>query len=466
MITYALVFGPGIAIMLTHSLIYFISRMKYDRFKKINVNMNREKINGLTILVPVKGEPEEVILELTENIASAVKELSVNYEVIVVSDDPYDKIFNVKEKVEELAKKLGLKNFSFIIRTEGAKGRSGALSWGVLKARYGAVLIIDVDTKLEVGTLDRVVKCLELGYDACVCRWVGYTYRKTKLGIVLSKSMKYVVDVLYDGRSRLGLPIYPLGSGTAFKKETLLKVGLWDPNVVQDDMYIGTKLFKVGAKIAFLNDALIKVSVPSSFNAFRIQQSRWAYGAMEALRKGYKNIINSKYSIRTKLELILFLCQYMPLTTIALSIFIIPLITITLGTDILKPDLLTTPFFTIPLTLYGFSMYSSIKDLGDSRLRTLRSLGSAAAFTVAISFTTFIYTLMGLITNKFKYIVTPKGSKENVKSNFTFELIILTYLMIVWSISMFYGYIYTGLWLLVLALCFLYTIVNAEKLVA
>ncbi|PUA33598.1 MAG: hypothetical protein B7O98_04055 [Zestosphaera tikiterensis] len=462
---YALIFGPGIAVMLTHSLIYLTSRARHNALREVGVDVSRKAIDGLTVLIPIKGEPEEVVLELVENVASAVRGLSRDYEVMIVSDDPYDEIINVKDRVEGLARKLGLKNFNFIIRTEGAKGRSGALSWGVLKARYEAVLIIDVDTRLETGALDKVVKCLELGYDFCVCRWVGYTYRKTKLGVVLSKSMKYVVDVLYEGRSRLGLPIYPLGSGTAFKKEVLLKVGLWDPNVVQDDMHIGTKLFKVGTTSAFLNDALIKVSVPSSFNAFRIQQGRWAYGAMEALRKGYRNILSSKYGFKVKLELMLFLCQYVPLTTIALSTLLIPLLTLSLRTDFLKPDLLTASFFTIPLALYGFSMYSSTKDLSAGRLRALRSLGSAAAFTAAISFTTLIYTLMGLTTNKFKYVVTPKGSKESVKSNFTFELIILTYLTIVGFVSVFYGYIYTGLWLWVLALGLLYTIINAEKIV-
>ncbi|MEM1665391.1 MAG: glycosyltransferase family 2 protein [Zestosphaera sp.] len=465
LLIYVFLIMPSILVMFIHSVMYFLG----EENRKKEVRVSSSLINsGVSVVVPVKNEPEHLILELIDNLSKSLSTLNREYEVLIICDDPPETGLELKRVSEEYASKLGLNNFKFVVRTEGPKGRAAALNYGVLNSRHDLILFLDADSRLHEDTIPKLISCIELGYDACVARWLGYTYRKTKLGVSLTYSMKYVVDTLYKSRHNLGLMVFPLGSGTLYKKDVLLKVGLWEFNVIQDDMYIGTKLYGMGHTVGYSDDALVEVSVPSNFRAFAVQQSRWAFGAVETLKKGYLRYIVKKSKDLGLLRLVegaIFLLQYVPLAGLSLSLILVPILSILLRDDIMSMNIYFLTIFSIMTLIYGLSLYNSLKELKLPKLRILRIMGSIAAFTTSISPYILAHTIKAVFDDRISYVVTPKGEKEYVLGKDRNLILFATYLSVVLAGNVILMNYFTSLWVGIFLSGIIYTLLKTEKLV-
>jgi len=424
----------------------------------------------LSIVIPIKSEPIELIVSALKHLSMLKHELGDNHEVLIISDDPPEVAARIASIVNENAKKHHL-NVRFINRSEGPSGRAAALNYGVLKASGDLILILDVDSRPSEGYISKLIECIDSGYDACVGRWGGYWFKSTKLARSIAASMKFIVDTIYRGRAALKLFIFPLGSGTLFRRESLLRAGLWDPTIIQDDMYIGSKFLGMGLKVGYVDDVEVKVLVPSTYGALKIQQSRWAFGATNVLRRMFKYIVKAPYPILRKLEAILFLAQYLPHAILGLSLFVIPILAITLNDDIVFLNVWTSGLIFALVGLYGLSYYHSLRHsnvfklLGASRLRLIRLMGSSGALTLSLSPLVLYYFSKGLISKTMSYKITPKGSQENIfVSAFKIErilTIILTIFLILMTIR---GHaLFTILWTLTCIAAFIYVQTNAEK---
>ncbi|MGC8975863.1 MAG: glycosyltransferase [Thermoprotei archaeon] len=466
LLLYVFLMTPSIAVMFIHSLIYFLGK---ENRKKEKMRADTALLNsGVSIVVPIKNEPEHIILELIKNLSEKLSKLSREYEVLIVCDDPPETALRLKRVSEEYASKLGLSNFRFVVRTEGPKGRATALNYGVLNSRHDLIFFLDADSRLREDTLPKLISCVESGYEACVARWAGYSYKKTKLGVSLTYSVKYVVDTLYRGRHNLNLMVFPLGTGTLYRKDALLKVGLWEPDIIQDDMYMGTKLYGMRCTVGYSGDALLDVSVPSSFKAFIIQQTRWAFGAIETLKKGYLRYVVKKsreLGILRVIEGAIFLLQYVPLASLSLSLIIVPILSILMRDDIMymNPYFLTA--FSLMTLIYGLSLYDSLVELELPKLRILRSMGSLAAFTTSISPYILVHTVKAIINDRISYVVTPKGEKEKVLGKDKNLIVFATYLSVVLICNIILKNYLTSIWVGVFLAGVLYALLRAEKLV-
>jgi cellulose synthase/poly-beta-1,6-N-acetylglucosamine synthase-like glycosyltransferase len=463
---YVFLIMPSVVMMFVHSVIYFLGGGKsVKRGARAGTGLLN---SGVSVVVPVKNEPEHIVIELIENLSKGLSELRNDYEVLIVCDDPPEAALGLKKASEEHASRLGLRNFRFIIRTEGPKGRATALNYGILNSKYDLILFLDVDSRIREDTIPKLISCIESGHDACVARWVGYSYRKTKLGVSLTYSMKYVVDTLYRGRHNLGFMIFPLGTGTMYRKDVLLKVGLWERNVIQDDMYMGTKLHGAGYLVGYSDEALVEVSVPSSFKAFTVQQTRWAFGAIETLKKGYLKYVVKRSRDLGLLRLVegtLFLLQYIPLASLSLSLILIPALSILLRDDLMRMNVYFLTAFSVMTVAYGLSIYESLEKLKLPKLRILKSMGSIAAFTVSISPHILTHTIKALLDNRISYIVTPKGEKELESGRDTNLVLFATYLTATLLGNLIIGNYFTSMWVGVFLAGIFYTFLKAEKLV-
>lgn len=456
-----LLLAPPILVALLHSIMYFKGTVAKSSLADSIADRLSESM--VSVIVPIKNEPEDLVLEMVNHLAQLKGELGAKHEVLIVSDDLPDDVKETKAKAETIAKAAGL-NLKFLIRTEGKKGRAAALNWVARKAEGEILIILDVDTRPSPNYLKKLVRCVESGYAACVGRWEGYWLYKTKLSYALAKSMKYIVDTLYRGRSAMGLFIFPLGSGTAFSKRALQVVGMWDEDVIQDDMRIGTKLMSKGFQVGYVDDTTLKVLVPSTFKAFRLQQARWSYGAAETIRKSLSNIIKAPIRFIVKIESLLFLMQYLPAGVLALSAILVPALSVVLNKDVMFMPLFVGVFFVCAMGIYAYSFYRSLRETGLSRRVAIRVLGSSTAFTIAISPVILVYSIIGIIKRAHHYKVTPKGSLERaMKGKFLPEIMFLLYLIIACIANVLLSKYFTAMWLTLFILPTAYAIINAEK---
>jgi len=476
LLTFILLILPPLLLLTLHSLYYFVGIARKRRKGHLRVISDKNNVTSLSknhrlsIVIPVKNEPIELIVSALKHLSTLKHELGDNYEVLIISDDPPEEAARIAGIVNEKAKKYHL-NVKFVNRDEGPPGRAAALNYGVLKASGDLILILDVDSRPTEGYISKLIECIDSGYDACVGRWSGYWLKSTKLARSIAASMKFIVDTIYRGRAILELFTFPLGSGTLFKRESLLRVGLWDPTVIQDDMYIGSKFLSMGLKVGYVDDAEVKVLVPSTYGALRIQQSRWAFGATNVLRRTFKHIIKAPYPILSKLEAILFLAQYLPQAILGLSLFIIPVLAITLNDDIVFLNVWTSGLIFALIGLYGSSYYHSLRHsnvfklLGASKLKLVRLMGTSGALTLTLSPLILYYFSKGLISKTMSYKITPKGSRENIfTSAFKIERLLTVILMIFLILMTIRGHaLFTILWTVICIAAFIYVQTNAEK---
>jgi cellulose synthase/poly-beta-1,6-N-acetylglucosamine synthase-like glycosyltransferase len=313
---------------------------------------------------------------------------------------------------------------------------------------------LDVDARLNKDSLLRAYShMLTYGCDAVTMNWVGYTnnqYSTLAKGIIVST---LVADyAILNGREKSGLKIFPVGCGTLFKRDAIEDVGPWDYTMVQDDLEIGSRLINKGKRICS-SDSPVLVEVPDNLFAFYVQQTRWAMGSTEVLIRRFKEIIKSKSSILQKIDMVLFLSQYLPI-----AITFIVAVILSFYAFIGYGDPLGTPLilvWLVGLSLYALGFLSIAKRLGLGLIQSLRALGKVSAYTVAIS-PFVLFSLFKAFAKKRTYIVTPKG-KTN-KSNIIYMIGILGFAFLTSAIVYLAKYdLVSGIWMLYYSSAYLFT---------
>ncbi len=467
-LTFVIFALPPLLLTVLHSIYYILGSKVSARRKKVSLSRAAGG-SSISIIIPIKNEPENLVLEAIKHLSKLRNELGSNYEIIVVSDDPPDRAAVLGGKVSELANSLNLR-VRFINRCEGPPGRAAALNYGVKVAKGDIVILLDVDSRPAKGYISRLVKCVENGNDACVGRWEGYWLKPTKLANAIAASMNFIVDVIYRGRAAAGFFTFPLGSGTAFRRESLLKVGLWNPRIIQDDMHIGTKLMISGLRTDYDDGAVLNILVPSTYEAFKIQQTRWAFGAAEVLGRSLRKVLNAPYPLLKKLEALVFLAQYVPQAIIGLSLIAVPIIALVTRTDVMFINYEVSAFTFGVLGLYAASFYHSLMrsgKFGRDKVKIIKIMGASGAITITLSPFILYYTLKGLLKRSSEYRITPKGSlEESIKSSKLIEKVFVIALLIAFILMLIKGpLLFTALWVGTALAAFIYTLTQIEKVV-
>ena len=454
-LTYILLL-PMTLLMIQHSVYYLKGRGK-------KLDPPQAPAEGLktAIVVPIKGEPEDIVLGMVEWLATVVgDEVRGSTLFIVSDDDPEDEaVTDLKRRAEELGSGLGLETH-FVVRdreeVKKRKGRVGALNYALyeLTKDYDVMLVLDVDSRPEPGYISGLLRCVASGADACVGRWEGYwdKAKSTRIAVSTGKVMRFVVDSIYKGRRVLNYLMFPLGSGTAFRRDALLDVGGWDTGIIQDDMHIGAKLLGAGKKIEYFDDGRVLVLVPSSYSALRTQQARWAYGAVEVMVKSLRQLWGAPYPVTKRVEALTFLSQYVPQAIAFFASLLIPLMAVWERVDLMLLHPAYAAFLIAGMGVYGWCIYDSLTKSDVDRVRAVKILGTTSAITVALSPVVMANTLLAALKQTAKYRITPKGAAEkpergiNVLRRMWVEALYAAAMVVLTAANLFVGNIFTAMW--------------------
>ena len=92
------------------------------------------------------------------------------------------------------------------------------------------------------------------------------------------------------GKDALGLSAGILGSGFAIERGLLDRHG-WSAFSLTEDTEYHLQLLAAGVPVRFAPEAFVTSAMPTSFNASRIQQSRWKAGKLEILRRWLPQLV-------------------------------------------------------------------------------------------------------------------------------------------------------------------------------
>jgi hypothetical protein len=183
---------------------------------------------------------------------------------------------------------------------------------------------------------------------------------------------------------------------------------------------LGLNLYEAGYDSVYANKSLGQGLMPDTFSAYRGQRFRWVYGAMQILKKHWRNLLPIRKSPLTAAQRYYFLAGWLPWFSDALTLvftFVSLSITALLLYDPIHHDLPTGAFLLPTIGIFSFKI---LRSLWLYRARVpctlLQTLG---AFLAGLSLTHTIArgTWKGLFTNSLPFMRTPKNEKRGALFN-------------------------------------------------
>ncbi|MCI4437081.1 MAG: glycosyltransferase family 2 protein [Ignisphaera sp.] len=372
----------------------------------------------LSIITPIKNEPVDIVVEYSRYYTQLLKGLDA--EAIVVADYTNDKLFNSILNGFEFNDRLFL-----VRRFNGFGGRNGAINDGARLSIGDVIAVIDVDAYPTREVLERMSMCRSV----CVARWRICHFGSTRIGKTIAFVTDYGSWLYYKLKSLKDLFIYPLGSGTAIRRNLFFEIGGLNPEFIQDDIWLGTQLIRRGLKPRLVGEMC--VGAPSTLPAFLIQQRRWAYGTTQVLRRCWRNIVASPLRLGVKLEAFLYITQ--PLISMAAGLGFL----LAIPASILESSKLRAFGVALLLVLVVAMVLESKATRTFAREVQIYDppfvYGRASALSTVLSVAIVPYVIAALIGVRIPYRVTPKG-REDAKDPTVTVLVILYTLTLIASI--------------------------------
>jgi len=401
-----------IVIVILYHIIYYLYSFKLKYNLKGNSTSTREKYPFVSIHLPIRSEPADLVKQFIENIKEMNYPTSA-FELLILSDDDENYVENIRKLIKGYVEN-GL-NIKVLFRSSHRGFKAGALNQLLCESRGEYIVVFDVDSKPSPDFLAKTIDYLESNkeFAALTVRWKPYNALSTPISEAQAVSLNFLSRILFDGREAIGSPIFLTGNGCVIRKNVLKNVGGWPENTLIEDVDLSIKLLINGNRIKYLYDVELPIEVPETYYALKKQQKRWVYGATQVFINNFWSIIKSNIPLRWKFEIIFHVIQYHTLlfnvVLIALSIS-----SLALGFDVLLMNLYCLIFLIPFISIYALVYYYSTQDvITHSRMKRIVNIGRNAAVSGALALVVFISLLKAFLKLKEQWHVTPKGKFSN-----------------------------------------------------
>ncbi len=366
----------------------------------------------VSIHVPAYNEPADMMIE-TLNALAALD--YPDFEVLVIDNNTRDEA--VWRPVERHCAQLGARfRFFHVAPLSGFK--AGALNFALRHTHPDAQIIaaIDSDYQVEPNWLSDLVGAFENPRMAIVQSPQDYRDQD-------DNAFKSMCFAEYRGFFEIGMvtrnernAIIQHGTMTLVRRRALEEVGGWGEWCITEDAELGLRIFEAGYEAMYLSYSYGRGLMPDTFIDYKKQRFRWAYGAMQILRKHTAELFSTKASSLTNGQRYHFLAGWLPWIADGFNlVFNIAAIAWSLAM-IVSPTQIDAPlvmFSVLPLSLFVFKL-SKMVYLYRSRVKAnLRQTAAAAIAGLALSHTVGLATLKGLFTDDMPFIRTPKMVKPS-----------------------------------------------------
>ena len=249
----------------------------------IPLDLKSSNIPFVSIHVPAYKEQPHV-LQATLIALSKLK--YPNYEVLVIINNTPEEYY--KQPIKKLCEELGEKFVYSDITCTGFK--AGALNEALNYTHKEAeiIAVIDADYVVESPWLIDLVPLFDDPKVAIV--QAPQDHRDGNESIV-----KTAMNAEYAGFFDIGMidrneenAIVVHGTMVLVRLSAMLEVGGWGTDTIVEDSELGLRLFEAGYTAHYTNRRYGYGLLPDTIEAFKTQRHRWAYGAIQILKKHYK----------------------------------------------------------------------------------------------------------------------------------------------------------------------------------
>jgi len=328
----------------------------------------RRRLPRVTVQLPLYNEAH--VAERLIDAAAALDYPRDRLEIQVL-DDSTDETARLVDARVALYRQQGV-DIRVLRRPRREGFKAGALAQGLAQARGEFIAIFDADfcprSNFLLRTVPHLVGQPDLGM--VQARWSHLNTDYSLLTQVQALALDGHFVVEQTARSRAGLPMHFNGTAGVWRRTCIEQSGGWQADTLCEDLDLSYRAQITGWRLAYLPDVEEPAELPPQILAFKRQQTRWAQGAVQCLRKLAGPLLRSPHlSIPQKLMGLLHLSGYVAYPLMVLLLLLAPFLSLHPGV-MWDPLRLLAPVCLGPLLVYVTSQWALYPDW-KRRLRAL-----------------------------------------------------------------------------------------------
>jgi len=248
-------------------------------FKRKFTHKKGDKNRRYAVLCCARNE-ENVIADLIDSI----NKQTYKAEIFVVAD-------NCTDNTADIARAHGATVYERFDKNNVGKGYALNFLINSIDGEFDGYFVFDADNILEPDYIENMNDVLCDGYE------VVTSYRNTKnfgdnwisasYGVFFMRESKY----MNHARMALGSSCIVSGTGFAFTKKALLKLGGWNFFLLSEDMQFSIECILNNIKIGYCPDAVFYDEQPTTFMQSVRQRMRWTKGSIVVFCTYIKRLI-------------------------------------------------------------------------------------------------------------------------------------------------------------------------------
>ncbi|MFW9856091.1 MAG: glycosyltransferase [Candidatus Thorarchaeota archaeon] len=267
----------------------------------------KPELPTVTIQIPVYNEPR-IIQSTLRNIANLLyppDQLKVQ-----IIDDSTDE---TAEKLDQEVSNLCQQGIHVdLVRRSGRTGyKAGALAHGLKQIQSDLVAIFDADFQVDPNFLQRSVHYFKSNpyLGALQTRWEHRNLHYSLFTRAMSIGLDGHFLVEKPGRLKRNAFITFNGSGGIWKRDAINTIGGWSSETLAEDLDLAYRAQIQGYEILYLRELTNSQEIPPTIRYWTIQQTRWAKGFSQNLRKNFR-LFWQTAPPKSRIQGVLHLSQY------------------------------------------------------------------------------------------------------------------------------------------------------------
>jgi len=387
----------------------------------------------VSIHIPAYREPPEMLKQTLDALARLDYP---NYECIVIINNTPDPALWMP--IEEHCRELG-DRFKFV-RADNLQGfKAGALRLAMVHTAADAevIAVIDADYVVQPDWLKDLVPL----------------FADPKVGLIQAPQdhrddrrsvMHHAMNAEYAGFFDIGMvqrnevnAIIVHGTMCLIRRTAMEAAGGWSSDTICEDTDLGLTILELGWDALYTNKRYGHGLLPDTFESFKKQRDRWAYGGFQIVKKHWRRFLPgaSLLNREQKREFLMGWLNWLGAESLGVVVAILNILWVPVVAflDIAVPDrILTIPIvasFAVSL-LHFLTLYRL-------RVRTNKRQMFASMFAaMSVQWTVARAVAMGLIKDHLPFVRTDKGGKRKSTEFPAFWEAILAGLLIVGALTL------------------------------
>ena len=372
-----------------------------------HVSVAETDLPMVSIHVPIHNEPPDMLIDTL----NALAELDYpDYEVIVIDNNTKDP--DVWTPVEAHCNRLGPKfRFFHVDPLPGFK--AGALNYALAQADAGSQIIAVIDSDYAVSKFWLRDLVPQFSNPKTALVQAPQDYRDDRVNAF--KAMCYAE---YRGFFFVGMvtrnernAIIQHGTMTMVRRSVLEEIGGWGEWCITEDAELGLRIFASGCEAVYIPESYGKGLMPDTLLDYKKQRFRWAYGAVQILRRHAAVLLGHRSSSLTYGQRYHFLAGWLPWIADSASLLftfgaLLWSLAMVIAPRRVDPPLIGFSF--LPLAFFAFKLGKIIYVYRTRVGATMRETMAAAVAGLALSHTIAKAVCLGFVTKDKPFLRTPK----------------------------------------------------------